>query len=150
MIGPKVAPNPDHANDTISKNNAVFVPRNADTDKRDEKKYYALKTRMTCLSVASFLMMPSKRFLETAEAAISRYESDELMVAAKIPAMLMPATIGNAWNSIFERLAKTFSAPLLVIRDESVPKRYLPSTPMNTAEKSEMTNPNRQQAARTL
>ena len=63
---------------------------------------------ITCLSDASFLNMPWKMFLENAEAAISRYESDELMVAARMPAITVPASSGGSRR--VESRMKMFSA----------------------------------------
>ena len=59
------------------------------------------------------------------------------MVAARMPAMTMPARRG--WNRSWDRLAKTFSAPLWVAKAGSVGRMYLPRTPMNTAAVREMT-----------
>ena len=71
MMGPKVAPKPDQAKETTSKmmlfsSQAMAMPTTA----------MAMRTmremRMICLSVASFFTTPPKRFLATAEVAMSR------------------------------------------------------------------------------
>ena len=109
IIGPNVAPNPDHANETTSKItlfsfHAIAIPTAVIT------RSIILESFITCLSVASFLIIPSKRFFETAEAAMRRYESEELIVAARIPAITTPARSG--WKRSCARCANTFSAPL--------------------------------------
>ena len=53
--------------------------------------------------------MPWNMFLETDDAAIRRYESEELMVAARIPAITKPASRGG--SRLLDRTINTFSAP---------------------------------------
>jgi hypothetical protein len=94
IIGPNVAPKPAHANETIVKIllfsfKANIIAKTAITSKA------ILVKRKTCLSVASFFIMPQYMFLAKAEAAINKYESDELIVAASMPAITIPANNGK-------------------------------------------------------
>ena len=71
-----------------------------------------------------------------AEAAINRYESEELIVAARIPAMTTPARIAGSKDS--ESTIKTFSAELAVFSVASTGKSARPMRPIDTAANSEM------------
>ena len=71
ISGPKVAPNPAHAKDTIWKitlfsSIAITIPI------RVSASSVMRETSMTCLSVAFFLQTPWKMFFANADAAISR------------------------------------------------------------------------------
>ncbi len=68
-------------------------------------------------------------FLATADEAISRYESDELIVDAKIPAIAIPAsTVGS---KLVDITINIFSAELAVCN--SVGYKALPIKPIETA-----------------
>ena len=73
--------------------------------------------------------MPWNMFFDTEEAAISRYESEELIVAARIPAITKPAIMGG--KKLVESLMKIFSESALV--RNSFGKSFLPIIPMKTA-----------------
>ena len=70
-IGPKVAPKPDHAKDMNSKM-TLFLFDEITIQKIFIRISKILETCITCLSDAFFLTIPSKMFLETADAAIRR------------------------------------------------------------------------------
>ena len=71
MMGPKVAPKPDHAKETTS-NITLFSSQAITMPNTVMSRRTALETCIICLSVAFFLITLPKIFLETAEAAISR------------------------------------------------------------------------------
>ena len=58
-------------------------------------------------------------FLENADAAISRYESEELIVAARIPAITSPARIGG--RRLVASKINTFSAADVLHGNEAGP-----------------------------
>ena len=76
-------------------------------------------------------------FFENAEEAMSRYESEELMVAASMPAITTPAASGG--KSDWLTTMKIFSAELAVLSDSCTGNMARPIMPMYTAAVREMT-----------
>ena len=74
-------------------------------------------------------------FLENADAAINKYESDELIVAAKIPAITNPAI--NEGSKLDDSTIKMLSESLYV--KSVVGNNALPIIPMATAAPKEIT-----------
>lgn len=135
MSGPNVAPKPAHAKDTtwnitLRSSKAIIMPN------RDIARSVIRDIIIICLSVASLLIIPLKISRDSADEAMSRYESDELIVAARIPDMITPASSGG--SSPVDITIKIFSAELLVRRAAGY--NDLPIKPIATAAKSEITH----------
>ena len=109
IIGPKVAPKPAQAKETTM-NITLFSSMAMIMEQIAIIIKVILVQYRTVLSEASFLNIPWKMFLEKADAAISKYESEELIVAAKIPAITIPAIKGM--KKLVESRMKIFSAEL--------------------------------------
>ena len=135
MMGPKVAPKPAHANDTTFEDDALFIQAMMIPITEMTSKVMR-ETSMTCFSVASFLNIPLKISRDSADEAMSRYESDELIVAASMPDMMMPAR--NAGSSPVDMMMNMFSDWLCV--SSSAGYSDLPISPIATAANSEITH----------
>src|SRR5690606_23668447 len=94
------------------------------------------ETIITCLSVASFLNIPLKISRDSADEAMSRYESDELIVAARMPDITMPAR--NAGSSPVDMTMNMFSESGSV--SSLAGYSILPASPIATAANSEITH----------
>ena len=91
---------------------------------------------MTWRSVASFLTTPRKMFSATEEPAISRYEDEELIDAAKMPDTTTPHM--NGGRIIWDSTMNTFSAWACVAKSTGMMTR--PTKPMQMPQASDTTH----------